>query len=198
MPCDTVYDYSMNIDHIICGGDFNSDLSRINSLHTRRLLSYVDNENLILLDNLDCCDVEFSYESKANQKRSTLDHFMVSHNLCADVVSVTCDHNVHNMSDHSPLSVSFNIDIESVESDDGLLVNDAKLMWSNATNFDIERYKQILDNELIKCTLPVDALYCKDNCCNRHGVMLHTFHDKLINAMFISRKLYSHKVEKEI
>ena len=50
MPCDTVYDYSnldvfndvlndisatansMNIDHIICGGDFNSDLSRVNSL----------------------------------------------------------------------------------------------------------------------------------------------------------------------
>jgi hypothetical protein len=90
------------------------------------------------------------------------------------------------MSDHSPLSVSFNIDIESVESDDGLHVNDAKLMWSNATNFDIERYKQILDNELIKCTLPVDALYCKDTCCNRHGVMLQTFHDKLINACLLA------------
>ena len=24
----------MNIDHIICGGDFNTDLSRLDSLHT--------------------------------------------------------------------------------------------------------------------------------------------------------------------
>ena len=82
MPCDTEYDQdnisifndvlidlntvavSNDIDYIICGGDFNTDLSRINSLHTKSLLSFVREENLSLLDESLLCNIDFTFESK--------------------------------------------------------------------------------------------------------------------------------------
>ncbi len=129
MPCDTSYDRAnlntfedvlreiiviatnLNIDNIFCGGDFNTDLSRTNSLHTKSLMSFTENEHLVLLDTLVGFDVVYSYESKATNSRSLLDHFIVSQNITNCVVSVKSDISVDNLSDHCVISAEFNIDI---------------------------------------------------------------------------------------
>jgi exonuclease III len=59
MPCDTEYDHANDtifsdalseianaadaeeVDIIVCGGDFNCDLTRVRSLHTKSLISFV-------------------------------------------------------------------------------------------------------------------------------------------------------------
>ena len=88
MPCDTTYDESniivyngvlrdisiaantLNINHIACGGDFNTDISRSNSLHTKSLMRFVQNEHMILLDDLPNNSVDYTFESKIDQTRS--------------------------------------------------------------------------------------------------------------------------------
>ena len=64
MPCDTEYDHDnadlfrdvltevstlslkLNTDHVIFAGDFNTDMSRHNSLHTQILCKFTDEESL--------------------------------------------------------------------------------------------------------------------------------------------------------
>ena len=208
MPCDTEYDQdnisifndvlidlntvavSNDIDYIICGGDFNTDLSRINSLHTKSLLSFVREENLALLDESLLCNIDFTFESKSNQARSCIDHFLVSHNLFHCVNEIHCDHNVHNMSDHSVLSVSFDIHVDKVipHVQCGQTPN-----WSIASEDNINRYKHDLDAALHKCDVPVDALYCSDHFCTEHNESLQIFHDELVNACLDAGKCIPHK-----
>lgn len=199
MPCDTEYDYAnmdifndvlneintisqnSNVNHIICAGDFNTDMSRAKSLHTKRLLSFVEDEYFLMLDRLPCYQVDYTFESKANSSRSILDHFIVSQNMYNCVISVKCDHSVDNASDHEPISISLDIPVESLQRD--VLIED-KILWSNANVSDIECYKQQLDTALLAYHVPVEAVYCNEYKCDKseHRVMLQTYHDKLIDV----------------
>ncbi|ELT99723.1 hypothetical protein CAPTEDRAFT_184941 [Capitella teleta] len=67
-----------NIDRIVFGGDFNTELSRRASTHTRSLNQFVTNESLSFLCALSCYEVDYTQESDAHGTRSTLDHFNVS------------------------------------------------------------------------------------------------------------------------
>ena len=46
------------------GGDFNTDISRSNSLHTTSLMRFVQNEHMILLDDLPTNPVDNTFEIK--------------------------------------------------------------------------------------------------------------------------------------
>ncbi|ELT88069.1 hypothetical protein CAPTEDRAFT_210766, partial [Capitella teleta] len=100
MPCDTQVAYHdnqlvfeevlndvadliqiSNIDRIVFGGDFNTELSRRASTHTRSLNQFVTNESLSFLSALSCYEVDYTHESDAHGTRSTLDHFIVSSQL---------------------------------------------------------------------------------------------------------------------
>ncbi|ELU11999.1 hypothetical protein CAPTEDRAFT_214528, partial [Capitella teleta] len=100
MPCDTQVAYHdnqlvfeevlndvadliqiSNIDRIVFGGDFNTELSRHASTHTRSLNQFVTNESLSFLSALSCYEVDYTHESDAHGTRSTLDHFIVSSQL---------------------------------------------------------------------------------------------------------------------
>ena len=212
MPCDTECDAnnvliyndvlceitslatSMNIDQIICGGDFNTDVSRTNSLHTKSLLSFAEKEHLKLLYYSSDYNVDFTFESKANHVRSTIDHFLVSQNLADMVTSISCDHNIDNLSDHSVLSATFDISTQYVSV---MCNNEDKLMWSSATEIDLQNYKCNLNVALLKCHLPVDALYCNDHFCVEHGNDLQMFHDAIINSCLSASKCIPHSKHKK-
>ena len=73
--------------HIIVGGEFNTSFQRPgHALY--QLLSFMENEAL------KCClfhsssDIKFTFESKANSSRSTIDHFLLSEALFDNVVYV--------------------------------------------------------------------------------------------------------------
>ncbi len=81
MPCDTNYDHvndalfvatlgdiahtadNENANMIICGGDFNCNMTRNKSLHTRSLQRFLDSEHCLLLDDHDVCHIDFTFES---------------------------------------------------------------------------------------------------------------------------------------
>ena len=72
--------HALNIDNIIIGGDFNTDMSRLGSLHTKHLLSFVYDERLVFCLENNVSQVDYSFESKVNHETSTIDHFLLSEN----------------------------------------------------------------------------------------------------------------------
>ena len=211
MPCDTTYDMdniniydnilreissratSLNIDNIICGGDFNTDTTRVKSLHTKSLLSFIQEEHFDLLINSPFYAIDHTFESKSNHVRSTIDHFMVSDNLVQSVVAMNCDHNVDNLSDHSVLSVSFDIHVYVDYISNMCNKSVDRPNWSRATDKDIENYKCMLDFKLGNVYVPIEALYCNDNFCTKHDECLQTYHDGIIDACISASRCISNK-----
>ena len=67
-----------------------------------------------------------------------------------------------------------------------------KLMWSSATETDLQNYKYNLNEALLKCHFLVDALYCNDHFCVEHGNDVLMFHDGIINACLSASKCLPH------
>ena len=98
MPCDTsnvdqVYDDVLDeinliirlnddINYLIIGGDFNTDLSR-SSYHTRRLRDFCGEEDLFTCNNHLLHPLDFTFQSPLGH-RSIIDHFFVSENLSGE------------------------------------------------------------------------------------------------------------------
>ena len=65
-------------NHCIIGGDFNTSFTR-DHISSRLLLNFITNH--CLLSNLSLYNLEYTFESKANQARSVIDHIFCSDNL---------------------------------------------------------------------------------------------------------------------
>jgi len=67
-----------NIDFMIIGGDFNTDLARTDSQNTHFLNSFVTEEDLSYCISLDISNVQYTYESDVTGTESIIYHFIVS------------------------------------------------------------------------------------------------------------------------
>ena len=198
MPCDTEYDQSNcevfmdvlcevsnvivkeDVDFVIVGGDFNTDMTRSRSLHVNILQSFIEREFLTMVDNE---MADYTYESLTNGCRSMIDHFLVSENLSSSVCDVSIKHDVDNISDHSILSLSVNL--EKID----LMINvenEAKLLWSRASDEDIKCYKACLDEELSKIQLDQNAFNCTEPFCQDHNASLELFHNAIVKACLLA------------
>ena len=200
MPTDTYYDKTnlglfeqeLNVikqvcneqdaHYVIVGGDFNTDLSRSNSLHTKALSSFMESENMVPLIRFTNNNVDYTYESKITYTRSLIDHIVVSESMLESAISLDAIHEGHNLSDHSPLVAKFGISTQHVSVENDTPVGNAFLQWRSANDCQLICYKQMLDNELSKITIPLDAIQCKDYFCNQHVAEIECFHDSIVNA----------------
>ena len=95
-----------NAEYICIADDMNTDLSRINSWHTKSLLQFIENEDLhIPLYRADS-NVDSTYHSSSVNAFSIIDHIFVSKSLSmymyiTDYVSL--NEEVEIQSDHSPV-----------------------------------------------------------------------------------------------
>ena len=71
--------------YFVLGGDFNTDLTR-DTPQTRALHSFVNNEQMFLCIDAECSNIPYTYCSKCNGCKSTIDHFMVTQNLCESII----------------------------------------------------------------------------------------------------------------
>jgi len=128
MPTDTIHDIDNRIEYdnvlsslsaiaidcapdaVMFGGDFNTDFSRSESLHTISLINFLPDESLFEPAN----EIDYSFDSMATDDRSFIDHFFLSSNLDNSVLSYGVSHDGSNLSDHSPIFVKLNIEIEQL------------------------------------------------------------------------------------
>lgn len=198
MPCDTEVDetnndlfrsilrelndlsVSLNIDFVVCGGDFNCDLSRFRSLHTQSLLEFINNENFELIDRMPLSQISFTYESMSNQSRSKIDHFMLTQNMCDLVESMTCDLSPDNTSDHNVISLTLNMYAREVV--DREVSRRVGIRWADASLDDIALYAHCLDLSLDSIPVPMEAFTCRAHNCSAHSDEISLFHDAVIDA----------------
>ena len=95
----------LGIDHIVIGGDMNSDFCRTQSPHTVFLLRFLDRESLFEPDS----HIIYTYETLSNGEHSRLDHFFLSDNFLSIVTEYTVLHEGDNLSDHSAISIALSI-----------------------------------------------------------------------------------------
>lgn len=199
MPCDTTFDQSnidvydnvledirnicskfSNIDHILIGGDFNTDLSRRQSLHRESLDLYcATNDFSCCTRNLNANN-EYTYENSLGNK-SFLDHFLIAENMINSVLNVRVLHDGDNLSDHCPVVLSFdvNVTVQSVKANP--IIRKPKPSWRLANQGHIDQYKLCLDNALSKLIIP-NAVHCHNSTCNMHGCDIVKYHDDIVKC----------------
>ena len=101
--------------HIILGGDWNSDPSR-NDGRTKLLREFILQENLYNVLDSDIANVPYTYYRENGPdiapSTSTIDHFIITPNLIKSIVQYETQPLHNNFSDHIPLLFTLNIDIK--------------------------------------------------------------------------------------
>ena len=94
-----------NPNFIICGGDWNTDLTRKISIFTKSLVRYCYSERLTCVNCVSNVQ-QFTYVSDMmNGSKSTIDHFIICNNLLNSVIHSDVRDDVDNHSDHLPITL---------------------------------------------------------------------------------------------
>ena len=73
----STYCQQYNIEYCIIGGDFNTDISRVNSMNTTSLHNFVSGECLMFcMKSENCIIIAYTY-CGPNQSLSVIDHFII-------------------------------------------------------------------------------------------------------------------------
>ena len=147
---------SQDAQYVLIGGGFDTSFKRCSSPNTISLLDFINDKDFTCCLYMDVSDdIDYTYESKIDGTRSTIDHFMVSESLKHLVKSYNVSHDGHNFSDHSLLGISINV---SVTYQQDFISEHSKLMWNTASEDDIKCYQELLDTYLKTISIPLNAL----------------------------------------
>ena len=101
--------------HILLGGDWNADFNRDDG-RTKLLKKFIDQEGLFCPLGLTIAKVPYTYSCPRTDgnppSTSIIDHFLISPNLKSSITSYEACTIYSNCSDHVPLVLSLDIDIE--------------------------------------------------------------------------------------
>ena len=170
--------------HIIIGGDWNADLNR-NDGRTKLFKDFISSENLFNPLCLELSNVPFTYSGPMIDGRlpniSTIDHFLISPNLAREVVSYEATDMFNNTSDHIPLTLRLNIDIEYHKTYERNFK--PCVQWHKCYDNNIKFYRDTLDELLLKSNPHHEALKCKEYKCTSHAKFIQEIHNDIISSI---------------
>ena len=137
-----------NIDFIIIGGGFNSDLARTDSPNTHLLNSFVTEEDLSHCIS----NVQYTYESDVTVTESIIYNFIVSQNVSKYMLNYISFHGGNNLSDLAAILLTLDINSDHVTNIDCRHF-EKRAKWDRATKSDIANYKMKLHDVILKCRL---------------------------------------------
>ena len=175
------------IDEMLIGGDLNTDLKRLNSLHTNALLSYVNRENLIHPGN-PYDQTEFTFQSLATDDRSYIDHFFISESLYQDDVQYSILHEGDNVSDHAAVSLTLSIPVQIINQPTDVTNKQRTFNWKKATDENMTSYRDRMLDLLCNVATPADALNCDDPFCKLHIDDIMHYHDAIVDCCLESSR----------
>ena len=197
MPCDTSNDHSnlqtfmevlsemeyimdtTDYDHVIVGGDFNTDFSRSStSLHNAPLNEFNDRQCLHSGLNSSMACVDFTYHNDFTGSKSIVDHFFLSELLFLSINEYRSLDDGDNLSDHSPLLLKLSIPVVATQS---LLKSEfhKKASWNRATENDLNRYRSALRERLTTLEVPHHVMQCNE-LCRAHDAEIEQYHNNII------------------
>lgn len=167
--------------HIIMGGDWNADPIR-NDRRTNLFKEFIKNENLYNVYESYAENVPYTFMS-ANQigqtpSTSTIDHFLISPNLKTAVRHYQAEYLYNNFSDHVPIVLSLNIDVELHKTHEKEFK--PSVAWYKCTSINENDYRSTLDELLLKINPKSEALSCQDHKCTIHTEYIQKLHNEVI------------------
>jgi hypothetical protein len=131
----------------------------------------------------DISDIDFTFESKIDGKRSILDHFIVSQNLFNDITYYGVLHEGDNFSDHAAVLLQLSLnDTSPLRNQDKCPQSNIRFSWETASNEEINCYKQQLDKTLSNIPIPIEAIECKDFQCTSHNNDIKVYYNNIAKA----------------
>jgi len=156
-----------NLDcHVAICGDFNVHFSR-NWLHTELLSSFCDNMNVRPVCGHPKCTIDYTFNFDMS-RFNVLDHFLLSGVLYEKCVQTAyVDHAVDNLSDHDPILLHLDLDVQYVGF--AAKVHTPRASWKKASDLDLSNYRSALSRNLANLHFQTEVLTCHDmNCNNSH------------------------------
>ena len=84
------------------------------------------------------------------------------------------------MSDHTPVVLEFEVDVDTNANEHNTFKT--KLSWSCATDEQIELYSQVSHMYLSQIQIPIGALTCGDNECDKHCDEINEYYNAIMHA----------------
>ncbi len=169
-----------HIGYVLIGGDFNTDLCRLQSPHCISLNEFCERESMFICSRHNVANVDFTFES-AMGHRSFIDHFMVSQNLIDSIISYNVRHDGHNLSDHNAIQLCINIPVERVSSiEEGYFL--PHTLWRNADEDHINNYKHKLTNLLSIVDMSPSCHSCTNVRCDSHYKDIDGYYNAIVTA----------------
>jgi exonuclease III len=154
-------------------GDLNADLKRdpddnITHLFGRNLLSYCQNEGLIISDYIMLDKSTSTFFSTVTGKTSWLDHVICTSSMHSLVDSVEVKQDFVS-SDHLPISVSLNLDHARVKLDHDTGTSQTHIKWDTLTKNELANYTSQTKRKLAEIQINHELMLCYDSNCTDAG-----------------------------
>ena len=89
-----------------------------------------------------------------------------------------------NLSDHLP--VKFVADLPVTYQKESVIDDHSKVLWSKASDNDIQNYQYLIDRSLSKTDIPWNAFCCSGRNCRDHAQELENFYNNIIEVCLSS------------
>ena len=114
---------------------------------------------------------------------SRIEHFLLSESMKSNLLlSAIIDNQLY--FDHIPLQLTLSLDISHDKQIE--LPFEVRQSWCKATNHDIRKYKDNLDEQLDNIVLCDSVAYCKDHTCTKHRENLCKIYSSVIDSCVTS------------
>jgi len=165
--------------------NFNVDFNK-HKLHSSLLSNFCDGNNLSVAANHRSCDIDYTYNFCVS-RFSFIDHFILPRVLFeTSIVSCVVTHDGDNLSDHDPITITLDIDLNCVASSSRCYLK--RHAWYKAKACDIELYKLTLKGRLHAMQIPTSAISCHNVLCTdeEHKALLNDYSQAIIQACLAS------------
>ncbi len=108
----------------------------------------------------------------------------------SDVLSECCIIDNHLYSDHVPLTITFDIEVDEAKPTEWTF-RKKKAAWFKANEDDIFTYRRRLNNKPSNIDLNLEALCCKHIFCVDHKDNICDFYNEIIDACLYARECFS-------
>ena len=112
---------------------------------------------------------------------STIDHFIVTPNLADYIVKYESLHTVQNPSDHSPLLLEMNLDIEYLITKNR--INSPSISWSKCNEDHVDSYQVEIDKQIDLIELDFEPFGCMDVKCKIHTDQINKWYSEIVRIM---------------
>lgn len=176
-------------------GDLNADVIKGTSFGIE-LDNFCKDNRLVIADILQLPKDSVTHLNDGHGSESWLDHIVCTQAFHSLLTTMGIRYDIMS-SDHFPIFASIATDScpspvqpnkSCPEDRDRWLVD-----WSSVSQTDLASFADMVDEQLSRLHVPIDALHCRDSACTQHLLAISTYYSDIINCLNSSSRTIGRK-----